>query len=45
MYNIYMFVNISVVGFNGREAKTFTYQSGGADLSIGDLVKIKFANR
>ena len=40
-----MFVNISVVGFNGREAKTFTYQSGGADLSIGDLVKIKFANR
>jgi primosomal protein N' (replication factor Y) len=40
-----MFADISVVGFNGKESKTFTYKYSDLDLNTGDLVKVKFANR
>lgn len=45
MYNIYMFADINVSGFNGKDARSFSYKYEGFDLSVGDLVKLKFAGR
>ena len=40
-----MFADINVSGFNGKDARSFSYKYEGIDLSVGDLVKLKFAGR
>ena len=40
-----MFAEVSVSGYNGKEARAFTYQYDNLDLNVGDLVKLKFAGR
>ncbi len=40
-----MFADVSVAGYNGKDLMTFTYKYADMDLSVGDLVKIKFAKR
>jgi len=40
-----MFAEVSVSGYNGKEARNFTYKYESLDLNNGDLVKVKFAGR